>query len=79
MVTKSKVKCIKSCKNISTNPIMMCCNNSWYEAERIIYGGSVRNIYHIFKGNLFIGMFEMENFITMAEYREEQINSILND
>ena len=49
--------------------------NEVYDAEIVV---QFHKCYRIFKNNLPIGFFNMDRFITMAEFREQRINSILN-
>jgi len=68
-----KVVCIKKCNNILSNA-PNCMVGIIYDME-IFFD----NCYQIYENGKFKGLFDKDNFITLAEWRQQQINSILNE
>ncbi len=69
-----KLVCIQTCSDFNKNYI---CEKGkkyeWYYTENSVELNSVKIV---FKYNM--ALFQKENFLTEAEYREFQINSILD-
>lgn len=68
-----KLICIQTCSDWNNNRICVEGRDYIYREDL-----STNKAVWVTKDNLqFYGLFERENFITLAEYRERQINSIL--
>ena len=65
-----KVICTRLTPSIEFSELIL---NKVYDARD---GG---NVYSVYIKNMFIGYYDKSNFITLAEFRENRINSILND
>ena len=77
MSKKIAVRCVK------INPIHVhhrkLTVGEWYEASTFKSIGHLSDTYSIYKDGESIGMFYKELFITLAEWREDQIDSILEE
>ena len=79
-----KVRCIQTCVDCWPNDRIITalhCPSICFEGEDYFYNieSSTNNHLYIISGYLKLyGVFEIENFITLAEWRERQINSILD-
>lgn len=82
-----KLICIKKGKILSqsSTPIK-CSNGEIYDAEldyeivaEIWDGYKFQHIYIIHYNTIYYGKFHTKYFMPLAEYRDEQINKLLND
>jgi hypothetical protein len=71
----TKVVCIKQ-------------DDSFSLPSRVVYLGIIylvkinrlyNNLYEVSKDDVYLGLFSKSNFITLAELREQQIKSVLDD
>ena len=70
-----KIRCIQTCSD--WNNKMLC-----IEGRDYLYNASLSSnkVFWIIQTNLqFHGVFQRENFISLSEYRDQQINSILDE
>ena len=69
-----KIRCIQTCADL--NDKQLC-----FEGRDYNYNGVLSNnkaIWIVRENLQFYGVFERQNFVNMAEHRENQINSILD-
>ena len=69
-----KVICIKECRALDNRKT--CILNKIYHAS---IENDILYIYSDDNHHTYIGFFYSENFLTLADFREQRINSILND
>ena len=69
-----KIRCIQTCSDF--NDKLLCIEGKTYNYKKDL---STNRALWILKDNLqTYGIFQSQYFITLAEYREQQINSILD-